>query len=393
MGSQCFECESVAILSHHDPLPTRKRQHKNRCRGVPLYLRVSPRIGRQFRALLLLLVVFLSCCSQAAPVSATEAHGDRPALLVEDDLAWTGSALYLDLSPPPTASRLMPPLKRDNDVTHTPSAPLSNRAINTDSNDSGTKFEVPRAFDTGLSNNFTNSCANFLNRLRSSQEFNDCHPFSLLIQVCYICKTRTKLIANMLQTSSGFFDASKSTLRITQTLDATCGVDTAQCKPILDNFAIELLKETACKADYETDNPLVLQAYNGLVAYQPSYQASCLHDDEGNYCFANAVSNTSSPGDAYPYYLPIGQELPGGSRPTCNSCLQQAMGVFATYSNNATQPLSKTYTSAAQQISIACGSTFVNVTAAPLKGAAPTTSTTLTPTITLILMFVLYFFQ
>ncbi|KAI4670063.1 uncharacterized protein J4E79_000343 [Alternaria viburni] len=377
MSPQCFECESVAILSHHAPLPTRRRQHENRCRGVPLYLRVSPRIGRQFRALLLLLVISLSCSSQAAPVSATEAYGDRPALLVEDDLAWTGSALYLDLSPPPTASRLMPPLKRDDDVTRTPSATLSERAITTDSDGSGTGFKVPTAFDTGLSNNFTNSCANFLNRLRQSQAFNDCHPFSLL-----------------LQTSSGFFDASKSTLRITQTLDATCGVNAAQCKPTLDNFAVELLSEMACKADYDTDNPLVLQAYNGLVAYQPSYQASCLHDDEGNYCFANAVSNMSSPGDAYPYYLPIGQELPGGSRPTCNSCLQQAMGVFATYSNNATQPLSKTYTSAAQQISIACGSTFVNVTAAPLKGAASTTTTTtITPTISLILMFLLYFFQ
>lgn len=196
MGSQCFECESVAILSHHAPLPTRRRQHENRCRGVPLYLRVSPRIGRQFRALLLLLVISLSCSSQAAPVSATEAYGDRPALLVEDDLAWTGSALYLDLSPPPTASRLMPPLKRDDDVTRTPSATLSERAITTDSDGSGTGFKVPTAFDTGLSNNFTNSCANFLNRLRQSQAFNDCHPFSLLLQVWYFNNTREKSVAN-----------------------------------------------------------------------------------------------------------------------------------------------------------------------------------------------------
>lgn len=226
------------------------------------------------------------------------------------------------------------------------------------------------------------------------------HSMTATHSPCYcrygtsIIRERRVWLISTMQTSSGFFDASKSTLRITQTLDATCGVNAAQCKPILDSFAVELLSEMACKADYDTDNPLVLQAYNGLVAYQPSYQASCLHDDEGNYCFANAVSNMSSPGDAYPYYLPIGQELPGGSRPTCNSCLQQAMGVFATYSNNATQPLSKTYTSAAQQISIACGSTFVNVTAAPLKGAASTTTTTtITPTISLILMFLLYFFQ
>jgi len=70
------------------------------------------------------------------------------------------------------------------------------------------------------------------------------------------------------------------------------------------------------------------------------------------------------------------------------------MAIYAQYGNNATQPISKTYVSAAQQLSIACGRTFVNVTAAPLKGAATTTSTpSLTPTLTLILMFVLYFFQ
>lgn len=69
------------------------------------------------------------------------------------------------------------------------------------------------------------------------------------------------------------------------------------------------------------------------------------------------------------------------------------MSVFAHYANNATQPISKTYTSAAQQLSISCGNTFVNVTAAPLKAAATTTSASLTPTITLILMFILYIFQ
>ncbi|KAF7564466.1 hypothetical protein PtrSN002B_008072 [Pyrenophora tritici-repentis] len=276
----------------------------------------------------------------------------------------------------------MPPLHvDDDDATETDPSLLSKRSLKTLQTApaaTGSDFTVPRAFDTGLSSNFSNSCANFLNRLRQSPEFNSCDPFSLLIQ-----------------TSSGFFDASKSTLRITQTLDATCGVDSAQCKTVMDGFALQLLQENACKSDYNSDNPVVLQAYNGLIAYQPAYKASCLHDKEGNYCFADAVSNMSSPGDAYPYYLAIGQQLPGGSRPTCNSCLQQVMGVFAFYTNNATQPISKTYTSAAQQIAISCGSTFVNVTAAPLKGAAPTTTTSATfaPTITLILMFVLFFFQ
>lgn len=185
MDSQCFDtCESLAILSHHHPLPTPKRQHENRCRCVPLYLRVSPRLGFDIRALLLLLVVFLSCSSLAAPVTAIEAHGDRPALLVEDtDLAWTGSALYLDLSPPPIVPRFMPPLQRDDDAPHILTASPAKRAINTDSGATESDFTIPTAFDAGLSNNFTNSCAKFLNRLRQSEDFVNCHPFSLLIQV------------------------------------------------------------------------------------------------------------------------------------------------------------------------------------------------------------------
>lgn len=75
-------------------------------------------------------------------------------------------------------------------------------------------------------------------------------------------------------------------------------------------------------------------------------------------------------------------------------CLQDQMALYAQYGNNVTQPISKTYASAAQQLQIACGRTFVNVTAAPLKGAASSTYTSpLTPTLTLILMFVLYLFQ
>lgn len=69
------------------------------------------------------------------------------------------------------------------------------------------------------------------------------------------------------------------------------------------------------------------------------------------------------------------------------------MAIYAQYGNNVTQPISKTYSSAAQQLSIACGRSFVNVTAAPLKGAATTANASLTPTLTLILMFVLYLFQ
>ncbi|KAJ4331507.1 hypothetical protein N0V95_009871 [Ascochyta clinopodiicola] len=161
----------------------------------------------------------------------------------------------------------MPPVLAIEDATRTFSAPPSKRSLAVASSSSPANFVVPKPFDTGLSNNFTSSCANFMNKLLKSDALNNCHPFSLL-----------------LQTSSGFFDASKSFFRITQTLEATCAANETQCTATLDGLARELLSDTACKTDYNNDNPIVLQAYNGLVAYKPSYQASCLRDDDGNYC-------------------------------------------------------------------------------------------------------------
>ncbi|KAH7078260.1 hypothetical protein FB567DRAFT_131027 [Paraphoma chrysanthemicola] len=368
-------------LSHHEaaPLPnaeTRRKQNAKTSRPAASSLRLvlpAPKIHRLFS----IVAAFFLFSSLVG--TATAANGDRPTLLavhVEDDLAWKGSSLYIDHRPPPAHPLLMPPLHNDDEGIDTVYTPPSKRALATDTSGGNKEFAVPEPLDTGLSNNFTTTCAQFLTRLRTNDTFKKCHPFSL-----------------MLQTSSGFFDASKSYLRITQTLDATCGVNATECKQTMDSFARELQSSSACKVDLDNDNPNIIQALNGLIAYPVAYQASCLRDQEGSYCFANAVSNTSSTTDSYPYYLPVGQELPAGSRPSCGSCLQDAMAVFAQYSNNATQPISRTYSTAAQQLSISCGRSFVNVTAAPLKAAATTTSPSFTPTMTLILMLVLYLFQ
>ena len=213
------------------------------------------------------------------------------------------------------------------------------------------------------------------------------------------------------QTSSGFFDASKSFVRITQTLEATCDVNFTTCNSAMNDFAKQLVLDSNCQVDYSNNNPQVLQAYNGLLAYEPLYRASCLRDDQGSYCelhlcwtfltvadwcflgYANAVTNTTATSDSYPFYLPLGVALPGGARPTCNSCLQDEMAIFSSLADNSTQPLSKTYNDAAQQIDIICGTNFVNQTATPLKGAATTTAASFTPTITLLIMVLVFLFQ
>ena len=140
----------------------------------------------------------------------------------------------------------------------------------------------------------------------------------------------------------------------------------------MSSLAASLRDDANCGADYADNNALVLQAYNGLVAYQPLYQAGCLKAAvDGNYCFANAVTNSSSPSDSYIYFLPLGIALPGASRPTCNTCLQQTMAIFAGAASNLSQPVSTDYAAAAVQIDQGCGPTFVNSTVTPIQGTQP----------------------
>lgn len=176
-----------APLSHH---PVRKRKHENRLRrGISsLYTsRMSP------SALFSVLVVLLSWSSLLGTVSAAEPHGDRLSI-VHDDLLWKGSSLHLDTRPPPIIPLLMPPVLANEDATRTLSAPPSKRSLATAAGSSAADFEVPRPFDTGLSNNFTNSCADYMSRLLNSDALNNCHPFSLLLQVRASGPTKQKLL-------------------------------------------------------------------------------------------------------------------------------------------------------------------------------------------------------
>jgi hypothetical protein len=166
-----------APLSHH---PVQKRKNENRLRrGIfSLYTgRTSP------SALLSVLVVLLSWSSLLGAVTAAEPHGDRLSI-VNPDLLWEGSTLRLDTRPPPIIPLLMPPVLADEDATRTLSAPPSKRSLATAASGSSSDFNVPKPFDTGLSNNFTASCATYLSKLLKSDAFNNCHPFSLLLQVC-----------------------------------------------------------------------------------------------------------------------------------------------------------------------------------------------------------------
>lgn len=188
----------------------------------------------------------------------------------------------------------------------------------------------------------------------NNDTFNSCVPFSLL-----------------LQNSMSFFDATRSLSTITAVLNASCSVSFPSCSALMSSYADTLRSSTACQDDYNAESPQVRQAYAGLLAYDVSYNASCLQNspdpgaagqDNGNYCFASAVTNASSPTDSYVYYLPLGIGLPSGSLPTCDYCLAATMAVYAEAAMNKSQPLNLDYDASATLINEMCGPSFVNAT-------------------------------
>ncbi|CAD6456719.1 5f493113-6eb7-49fd-9771-bfc1267d449f [Sclerotinia trifoliorum] len=215
---------------------------------------------------------------------------------------------------------------------------------------------LPTPFDSGFTSNVTSTCSSFMMNFLADDSFKACLPFSLL-----------------LQNSNSFFQASKSIVRITQTLDASCSANSQSCSNLMNSIASNITSPNACSTDLTAANPLVTQARLGLLAYSSLYTASCLKDPiNGAYCYAQAVTNTSSPTDSYIYYLPVNVSLPGGSQPTCNSCLKNTMAIFEQAGAVRSSAIAGTYEQAAGMINVQCGPGFVN---ASLPAAAVVTGT------------------
>ncbi|KAI4754436.1 hypothetical protein E4T52_13417 [Aureobasidium sp. EXF-3400] len=262
-------------------------------------------------------------------------------------------------------------IKRAASSTPTSSSASSVSTISSDA--------LPRPFDTGLGNNFTtSSCPAFFKDFLSNDAFNECVPLSLLLQVSRdhyhsLDANHETDMCLMIQTSTSFFNVQRSPVKLAQTLGASCGVNFDSCSTLMASLARQIQSPDNCAADLQNQNPTVMQAYAGFVAYQSLYHAGCLlNDDTGSYCFSDAITNATSPTNSYVYYLPLGVSLPGTTAPSCSSCLQDTMSVFASAATNRSQPVSKVYTTAAAMIDLTCGAGFVNSSGpvTPSTGAA-----------------------
>lgn len=134
----------------------------------------------------------------------------------------------------------------------------------------------------------------------------------------------------------------------------------------MNQAATNLTMAANCKTEVDQNQTLVLQAYDGLLAYKTIYAATCLQNpNSSQYCFANAVTNLNTPSDAYLYFLPYGIALPGSSNPSCSWCTQQTMDIFYSASAVRSSLVAGVYQAAARQVNTLCGPSYVNSTLPP----------------------------
>lgn len=207
--------------------------------------------------------------------------------------------------------------------------------------------DFPTAFDTNIGSNYTNpDCPKFIREFTKNTTFTDCLPMSMF-----------------LTNSDSFFKVSVSAPALSQILDASCDVSQSSCTTAMTDLASQLTDDSNCGEDFVNRQPVVRDAYEGLITYEPMYRATCLKNpDTHSYCYVDAATNTSNYEDSYIYLLALGYQFPAGSRPTCNRCLQATMEIFADTARVENQPLVDTYLPAAQMINMGCGPGFINTT-------------------------------
>ncbi|KAJ5688587.1 hypothetical protein N7462_002979 [Penicillium macrosclerotiorum] len=235
---------------------------------------------------------------------------------------------------------------------------LARRATSSSSDSSD---DLPTAFDT-LSNNFANaSCVAFFEDFRANATVTNCHAVSLL-----------------LENSNSFFHILSNSSATSHVLDVACSQSVAKCASIMTTLAKEMLDDDNCGQDYDSNNSVVQGTYQDLMAYEPIYLASCLtNPDTDDYCFVDAVTNTTAPDDYNVYFIPIGSTLTSGKL-TCNTCLKQTMKIFSEWASVDDQSLDTTYIPSAKVVNQLCGANFAttNVTVgsdAVTSGAKQTT--------------------
>ncbi|OBT51674.1 hypothetical protein VE04_09250 [Pseudogymnoascus sp. 24MN13] len=220
-----------------------------------------------------------------------------------------------------------------------------------------TTAELPKPFDSNIGANFAaEECPVFIASFLANPEFQSCYPVSLLLECD---KVLPSFLPNPPLPLPHHRPPRTDVLRPAL----------PSCGPYLSSLAATL--NSTCALDLSRSNPTATMALTGLLAYPSLRTATCLKSPTGSYCFADAITNSTSDEDAYVYYLGVGNELPSTTKMTCNKCLKDVVGVFGAAAANRTAPVAAVYAEGAAVVNGVCGSGWVNETMPnALTGAA-----------------------
>lgn len=175
-----WNAPSSALCHRPRPQPARRRRHstaqnKGRRRSKTPWMSGSNWV-------VLLLFSILICCQQA---EAGKLHGGSRRFARKTDLIFDRRAA------PEPRMRLKARKEHHQIHNHADQKSGNDTALRTDPHASQ-QFSLPHPFDTSLGNNFTSpSCPAFFNSFLNSDSFNNCLPFSLLLQVRINASTQT----------------------------------------------------------------------------------------------------------------------------------------------------------------------------------------------------------
>ncbi|KAJ5170891.1 uncharacterized protein N7500_003674 [Penicillium coprophilum] len=252
---------------------------------------------------------------------------------------WAQSMEHMDLSTPSAWNPSGETTSRQS--LQAPEEPTVHRRAIVTASDTST--EMPEPFDT-LSYNFASAstCIDFFTKWRANTTILSCTPISLLIQ-----------------NSNAFFHTLNSAPATSHILDVSCSANVTECASIMTNLAIDLLKPENCGDDFQNNNSVVKGTYRDLVAYEPMYRATCLtNPSTQDYCFVDAVSNSTAPDDYGVYLMPLGTPLTVGDTPSCTKCLKATMETFSRWAIRDGQSLDDTYLPSAKIVNDHCGDEF-----------------------------------
>ncbi|RUO96102.1 hypothetical protein BC936DRAFT_142624 [Jimgerdemannia flammicorona] len=257
--------------------------------------------------------------------------------------------------------------------------------------------QFPTPFDSNANLNLTAPCLAFFKSFRNDSKFTNCKSFGFLLQ--------NSVLFNVL---------SRNTTLLPSYLDKICESTSEACASIMTDYVQNIVRSDTCGPDLRVPNVYAYQAYIDFLTYPVMQDVGCSRDPTtGYYCYVDSLipkqtsittavvsfffffllgyatpayhpnvpsasplplpfqteSPTNSPANTTAtsaqrlttqlYWVPFGTKLANVTTTLCNSCNQQILTIYQTFSQVANTPLAELWPSVVTSTASKCGPQFL----------------------------------